>query len=124
MKSCNRIFKLMRILSAIIILWSSSVYITSANAHQKATGVTTDIASVSLRDASKVENSPHMQHQDQRYCASTDHTCHAGVIIFTGLGRLLPRLAGNPVERLIDRYSSRLFPPLHKPPIQTLSACA
>jgi hypothetical protein len=124
MFSCNSIYKLMRILSAAAILWGFSGFLTSAEAHQAAGFAATGAASISLYDTSKSEDAPVSKHEDHQRCASAGHMCHAGAMVFPGLAQWAPSVARIPIERLTDRRSSRLVPPLHKPPIQMLGAHA
>jgi len=113
-----------QIVSAIAILWGFSGYFDPAKAHQPGDVAETDIVSANFHETSKSENAPDTQRKDHRHCASAGHMCHASAAIFNGLGQLMANNAKGLLERLIDRRSSRLFPPLHRPPIHAINARA
>jgi hypothetical protein len=123
MKSHYQILTAVRLFAAVVILWGISGALTAANAHQPVDTTANEMASENMLDKSNSERAADEHDKDSWHCAGSGSMCHGFAAIFNGQGATTPDLGGAPQSHLIERQSSRLIAPLHKPPIEELNAC-
>ncbi len=121
MRSRYHILTAARLFAAVAILWGISGFLTAANAHQPVDAIANDVASEILLDKSNAERAADEHDKDSWHCAGSGPMCHGFAAIFIGQGTATPDLGGVPRSHLIERQSSRLIAPLHKPPIEELT---